>query len=93
MTPSGSCRTILFTLPVDDHHLHDAEEDCIGDAIGPLSSLHHIGPCFSVSSSRRCWGELVLSFVYPSPLYSSAQMAQLLSSSVDMLVHRSAEPV
>ena len=89
MTPNASCRTMLFTLSVDDNLNKLKNEDRIETlgTIGPLMSVHYVGPCFLLSESFLR-SELVLSFVYPSPLYSRAQMVQLLSSSIDLL-HRS----
>ena len=86
MTPNASCRTMLFTLSTDNYpnKLENEDDIKILGVIGPLTSVHHVGPCFLLSESLHR-NELVMSFVYPSPLYSRDQMMQFLSSSIDLL--------
>ena len=65
----------------------DIEQTRIVGAIGPLTSVHFVGPCFLVSEALVNDSELLLSFVYPSPLYSRNQILQFLSTSFDILHH------
>ena len=68
----------------------DAKETQIVGAIGPLTSVHFVGPCFLVSEALINEVELILSFVYPSPLYSRDQILRFLSTSIEIL-HQSSK--
>lgn len=88
LTPSNSLRTALFSLFVDGllkAQYKDTTELSLLGSLGPFSSMHFVGPCFSLGEALLDGPELLLSFVFPSPLYTRAQMLSFLHSSVDLL--------
>lgn len=88
LTPSSSLRTALFNLFVDppmEAQWKDVRELGLVGTLGPFSSMHFVGPCFCLGEALLEGPELVLSFVYPSPLYSQAQILDILQSSINLL--------
>lgn len=88
LTPSSSLRTALFNMFVDppmDAQWKDVRELGLLGTLGPFSSMHYVGPCFCLGEALLEGPELVLSFVYPSPLYSQAQILDILQSSINLL--------
>ncbi|MCO5567292.1 hypothetical protein L7F22_020982 [Adiantum nelumboides] len=89
ITPKSSLRTALFNVFVDPPM--DAQWKEVGDlslvgTIGPFSSMHFVGPCFCIVESLVEGPELVVSLVYPSPLFSQAQILEILQPSINLLL-------
>lgn len=89
VTPKSSLRTALFNLFVDAPM--EAQWKEVGDlglvgTIGPFSSMHFVGPCFCVVESLMEGPELVISLVYPSPIFSQAQILEILQPSINLLL-------
>ena len=81
-------RTTLFTLFVDpplEAQWKGVENLGLVGTLGPFSSMHFVGPCFCLGEAVLEGPELVLSFIYPSPLYSREQILDLLKHSAQLL--------
>eukprot|EP00250_Pteridium_aquilinum_P020666 c24904_g1_i1 orf=679-2262(-) len=88
LTPSSSLRTALFNLFVDapmESQWKGVRDLGLVGTLGPFSSMHFVGPCFCLGESLLEGPELLLSFVYPSPLYSQAQILDILQSSINLI--------
>ncbi|EFJ04195.1 hypothetical protein SELMODRAFT_432639 [Selaginella moellendorffii] len=88
VTPSSSMRTALFTVFVDGPtkcSWGNVKNLKLAGTIGPLASMHYVGPCFSVAEALLDGPELSLTFVYTTPMYSRSQLQDLVSSSLDLL--------
>ncbi|KAI5059218.1 hypothetical protein GOP47_0026043 [Adiantum capillus-veneris] len=89
ITPKSSLRTALFNLFVDPPM--EAQWKGVGElglvgTIGPFSSMHFVGPCFCVVETLTDGPELLLSLVYPSPVFSQAQILEILQPSINLLL-------
>mgnify|MGYP007046867147 FL=1 len=86
-------RTTLFTLFVDppmEAQWKGVENLDLVGTVGPFSSMHFVGPCFCLGETVYEGPEFVLSFIYPSPLYSREQILDVLKHSADLLAAESA---
>lgn len=89
LTPSSSLRTALFNIFIDppmDAQWKEVKELGLVGTLGPLSSMHFVGPCFCVGETVLEGPELILSLVYPTPLHSRAQILDTLQSSISLLL-------
>lgn len=88
LTPSSSLRTALFTLFVDPPmkaQWKGVSELGLVGTLGPFSSMHFVGPCFCLGEALLEGPELILSLIYPCPIYSQSQILGILQSAIDLL--------
>jgi hypothetical protein len=96
VTPSSSLRTALFTLFVDppmEAQWKGVENLSLLGTLGPFSSMHFVGPCFCLGEAVLEGPELLLSFIYPSPLFSREQIFDILKQSAHLLEAESATKI
>eukprot|EP00249_Psilotum_nudum_P014955 c25088_g3_i2 orf=208-1653(-) len=88
LTPSSSLRSALFTMFMDgpmNAQWKNVEALQLVGTLGPLLSVHFVGPCFGVVESLHQGPELHLSFVYAIPVHTKEQVESFVGSTLELL--------
>eukprot|EP00249_Psilotum_nudum_P014953 c25088_g2_i1 orf=208-1653(-) len=88
LTPSSSLRTSVLTMFMDgpmNAQWKNVEALQLVGTLGPLLSVHFVGPCFGVVESLHQGPELHLSFVYAIPVHTKEQVESFVGSTLELL--------
>jgi hypothetical protein len=88
LTPKTSLRTALFSVFMDgplDTQWKNVDRLELAGTLGPLASMHGIGPCYCLAESLIPGPELTLTLVFATPVYDRDQMEALSKESLELL--------
>ena len=91
LTPSSSKRSGLFTMFLGEpaeSQWKNTESLNVAGSLGPLASMHAVGPCFSACESMiegPDGPELCISFTFSTPVYTRDQMHSFSTSTLELL--------
>ena len=91
LTPSSSKRSGLFTMFLGEpaeSQWKNTESLNVAGSLGPLASMHAVGPCFSACESMiegPDGPELCISFTFATPVYTRDQMHSFATSTLELL--------
>uniref|UniRef100_A0A7I4BJQ9 Condensation domain-containing protein n=1 Tax=Physcomitrium patens TaxID=3218 RepID=A0A7I4BJQ9_PHYPA len=88
VTPQSSLRTALFSLFVDETPFNqwtNTDKLQVAAVCGPFPSMHRIGPCFAVCDTMLDGNDISISLMYPTQVYSRAQMKAFAASVMNLL--------
>lgn len=91
LTPSSSKRSGLFIMflgETAESQWKNTESLNVAGSLGPLASMHAVGPCFSACESMiegPDGPELCISFTFATPVYTRDQMHSFAISTLELL--------
>jgi hypothetical protein len=94
LAPSSSKRSGLFTTYFGepaDLQWKNVESLNVAGSLGPLSSMHAVGPCFCAGECMIEGPELYISFTFATPVYSRDQMHSFATSILELLSSESSK--
>ncbi|XP_057827028.2 uncharacterized protein LOC131038564 [Cryptomeria japonica] len=88
LTPNSSKRSGLFTLFFGEPgkiEWKDMDSLNVAGSLGPVASMHAVGPCFCACESMREGPDLCISFIFATPVFTKDQMHCFATSVFELL--------
>eukprot|EP01018_Ginkgo_biloba_P009226 Gb_29731 [translate_table: standard] len=88
LTPSSSKRSGLFTMFLGEPskaQWKNMESLNVAGSLGPLASMHAVGPCFCACESMVEGPELCISLTFATPVFTRDQMHSFATSALELL--------
>ncbi|KAH9289060.1 hypothetical protein KI387_033177, partial [Taxus chinensis] len=89
LTPSSSKRSGLFTMFLGEagkaEEWKNVESLKVAGSLGPVASMHAVGPCFCACETTREGPELCISFIFATPVFTRDQMHSFATSVFELL--------